>query len=174
MAKSAEIRELLESKEKRLNDIAKGNEMAYSLLVYGRVTRCKNGGAHQHKPIIRARQSRRYSGNDGIPNNLKAEALTLQNNLSQIMGDSQERLNNLKEGHGAIVSKRTIKEASRLTSEIHKLKSDAKDMTSGHQEPIIIEPKKFQLVKKPRDSHRGARGHKAYSNDATAMLGVMG
>lgn len=173
MAKKSEIRELLEAKAKQLDNYSYGQELVHAKLVHGLVTRCKHGGAHQHKPMIRSRQSRRYSGNDGIPNSLKAEAEVLQGKLSQLMGDSSERLNNLKEGHGAIVSKRTIKEAKRITTEIQRLKSDAKEMTSGHQEPIMATTSKFKLVKKTRDYHRGARGYKAYSNDATAMLGVM-
>lgn len=173
MAKSTEIREMLEAKARQLDNYGYGQELVHAKLVYGHVTRCKHGGAHGHKPVIRSRQSRRYSGNDGIPNSLKAEASVLQGKLSQIMGDSSERLDNLKEGNGAIVSKRTIKDIKRISSEIHKLKADAKDMTSGHQEPIIVEPKKFKLIKKSRDSHRGSRGHKAYSNEATAMLGIM-
>jgi hypothetical protein len=172
MATKAEIGAMLALKEKQLADINQGELMAQELIVRGVVTRCKTGGAHQRNPIIRSRQSRRYVGGDTIPLKLKEEAQGLKDKLASISGNSPERQNNFKQGFGAVVSKRTLKEAQKLTKQVRELTSTAKEMLEAvHIEPRAETVPVFKLIKRTKREHyEGARGFKAYSQNSTQLI----
>lgn len=167
--------DILAAKERQLLMEQKAEEAKQRAIAGDKITRCKHGGAHNHKPVIRARQSRNYAGAGAIPAKLKDQADTLKATMASLMGESAERMKNLKDGKGMRISKRSLKRILKLKAEASKLSSEAREMLEGEHIVTMGSITSVKLIKKNRqkEHYEGAHGFAAYSADSSKLLKAM-
>lgn len=147
--------------------------MVEAFLASHKVTKCKAGGAYNHKPMLRTKTSRNYGGAVNIGKKLKEMASHTQDALHGLMGLSSERLYNLEHDKGGAVistkSKNKIRKLKRYQAELTK---DANELMSyGKEAQIISEPKYIGLKKKSKKpkGYEGAHGISAYTAPAETL-----